>query len=231
MKLPPLKSRTAALLAVLVPLLGVFIYVLLRSGPLAPIPVTVANVEKRSIAPALFGIGTVAARYTYKIGPTVAGRVQRVDVDVGDKVRAGQMLGEIEPVDLDQRILAQAAAARRAASSLLAAQAQLRDASARWSFADKQSQRDAKLLQAHAAGEMEGTTQRPGVRGAAAVWGTAGAALVVARYGDLRIGAEGGGLIEQRRRLRVVQWVVVLLGGRNAVPGTKDGVIDFVAEI
>ena len=43
-----------------------------------------------SITPALFGIGTVEARYTYAIGPTVAGRVKRVDVSVGDRVRAGR---------------------------------------------------------------------------------------------------------------------------------------------
>jgi len=66
-------------LAVLVPLAALFIYVVLRSGPLTPIPVTVCGVETRSITPALFGIGTVEARYTYKIGPTVAGRVKRVD--------------------------------------------------------------------------------------------------------------------------------------------------------
>jgi len=36
--------------------------------------VTVTTAESRSIAPALFGIGTVEARYTYRIGPTIAGR-------------------------------------------------------------------------------------------------------------------------------------------------------------
>jgi multidrug efflux pump subunit AcrA (membrane-fusion protein) len=77
-----------ALLAVLVPLLALLIYVALRAGPLAPIPVTVTTVESCSIAPALFGIGTVEARYTYRIGPTVAGRIKRIDVQVGDRVQA-----------------------------------------------------------------------------------------------------------------------------------------------
>jgi len=54
-------GRTLALIAVLVPLLILFIYVALRSGPLAPIPVTVTTVENRAIAPALFGIGTGAS--------------------------------------------------------------------------------------------------------------------------------------------------------------------------
>ena len=52
MKFLPVNRRMLALL----------IYVALRAGPLVPIPVTVTTVESRSIAPALFGIGTVEAR-------------------------------------------------------------------------------------------------------------------------------------------------------------------------
>jgi multidrug efflux pump subunit AcrA (membrane-fusion protein) len=100
MKRPPLQRRTLALLAVVIPLLGLFAYVGLRSGPLAPVSVTIATVEAGSISPALFGVGTVEARYSYRIGPTFAGRVGRLDVHVGDRVRAGQLLGEMDPVDL-----------------------------------------------------------------------------------------------------------------------------------
>lgn len=38
MKLPSLQRRTLALIAVIVPLLLLFVYVALRSGPLAPWP-------------------------------------------------------------------------------------------------------------------------------------------------------------------------------------------------
>jgi HlyD family secretion protein len=107
-----INRRMWALWAVVIPLVVLLIYVAQRAGPLAPIPVTVTTVESRSIMPALFGIGTVEARYTYRIGPTVAGRVKRVDVQVGDKVQAGQFLGEMDPVDLDERIAAQEAAFR-----------------------------------------------------------------------------------------------------------------------
>ena len=44
MKNLPLQRRTLGLLAVLVPLLALFVYVALRSGPLAPVLVTVATV-------------------------------------------------------------------------------------------------------------------------------------------------------------------------------------------
>ena len=134
------------MLVVLLPLLALFVYVALRSGPLAPVSVTVAKVENHSITPALFGIGTVEARYTYKIGPTFAGRVKRLDVQVGDHVRAGQVLGEMDPVDLDERIRAQEAALKRA-------EAQLSEAQARHVYAQTQAQRYEKLLAARSTSE------------------------------------------------------------------------------
>lgn len=54
----PLKQRTVALLVVLIPLMVLFVYVALRSGPFALVPVTVATVENRSITPSLFGSGS-----------------------------------------------------------------------------------------------------------------------------------------------------------------------------
>lgn len=55
------RLRTLSLLAALLPLLLLFVYVVLRSGPLAPIAVVAATVESRAISPALFGIGNVEA--------------------------------------------------------------------------------------------------------------------------------------------------------------------------
>src|SRR3990172_9241935 len=118
MKRPPLQGRTLALLAVIVPLLALLVYVALRSGPLAPVAVTDATVESRAVTPVLFGIGTVEARYTYRIGPTFAGRVERLDVHVGDRVKAGQVLGEMDPVDLDDRVRSQESAFKRAEAAL-----------------------------------------------------------------------------------------------------------------
>ncbi|MDD4885793.1 MAG: biotin/lipoyl-binding protein, partial [Thiomonas sp.] len=112
MNFSALNRRTLLLLAVLIPLILLLGYVALRTGPLAAVPVTLTTVENRAINPALFGIGTVQARYTYSIGPTVAGRVLRLDVHVGDRVKVGQVLGEMDPVDLDARIRSQQATVR-----------------------------------------------------------------------------------------------------------------------
>lgn len=114
MKILGLQRRTLALFAVILLLLSLFFYVALRSGPLAPLAVTAAPVELRSLAPALFGLGTVQARYTHKIGPVFTGRLKQLTVQVGDFVTAGQLLGLMDSVDLDEKIQAQQAAIRRA---------------------------------------------------------------------------------------------------------------------
>ncbi len=54
-------------------LIAALAFVVMRSGPMAPTRVTVHKAEAASLAPALFGIGTVVARRAYRIGPTAAG--------------------------------------------------------------------------------------------------------------------------------------------------------------
>lgn len=148
-----MRGRTLVLVGASVALLVLFIYGILRLGPLAPVLVTVIEVENQSITPALYGIGTVGAHDTYQIGPISTGKLKRLDVDVGDFVRASQVLGEMDPVDLDDRIAAQRAALQGSQAGLQTAKAQLRDAEARKAFAETQAQRYEQLLQAHATSE------------------------------------------------------------------------------
>ncbi len=213
-------GRTLALAGVLLPLLGLFAYVALRAGPLAPIPVTVATVESRSVAPALFGIGTVEARYTYKIGPTVAGRVKSVAVQVGDRVQAGQVLGEMDPIDLDDRIGALEAVLLRAQANVLAAEAQVQDVSARKRFAETQVLRYEKLLEARSVSEEAVEAKRQENQVADAGLQAARANLNAARQELLRSRSDRDGLIRQRANLRLVAPVAGLVSVRAADPGT-----------
>lgn len=206
MKRLPLQRRTLTLIAVLVPMLALFVYVALRSGPLAPVAVVVAPVENRAIAPALFGVGTVDARYTYKIGPTFAGRVRRLDVHVGDEVKAGQVLGEMDPVDLDDRIRGQDA-------TLLSAQAQLREAQARQAYASSQAQRYQQL----GVGRYVSAEMVSGKRQEAQV---ADAGVSAATQQIARARAERQALTAQRSNLLLVAEVDGIVAARNADPGT-----------
>ncbi len=203
---PRLQRRTLALVAVIVPMVLLFAYVALRSGPLAPVAVTATTVEERAIAPALAGIGTVQARYTYRIGPTYAGRVRRIDVQVGDQVRAGQVLGEMDPVDLDERIAAQEAAIRGAAAAV-------RQAEARQAFASAQAGRYERLLADRLVSEDSVDAKRQ-ERSVA----TAAVAAASADTGRMR--AELEALRAQRGNLRVVAPVDGLVASRDADPGT-----------
>jgi len=212
--------RVVALLAVIVPLLILMVYVALRSGPLAPIPVTATVVAERAITPSLFGIGTVTSRYTYRIGPTAAGRIKQVAVQVGDRVQQGQLLGEMDPVDLDDRIAAQGAALKRAESIIQAAEAQVREASARKAYAENQANRYEQLLQARAVSEETVAAKRQERQVTEAGLAAARANHDAARQELARVRADREGLIQQRANLRLLAPVGGLVAARNADPGT-----------
>jgi RND family efflux transporter MFP subunit len=206
MKPLALKGRTLTIAVVLLPLLLLFVYVAVRSGPLAPVAVTVATVDTRALAPELFGVGTVEARYTHKVGPTVAGRVRRLLVDVGDRVTAGQVMGEMDPVDLDDRVRAQEATYNR--SVVL-----LREAEVRQAYAQAEASRYEQLLAARStSGEI--LAVRVQARQ------IADAALSVAREDVARAGADRDMLLAQRKNLRFVSPVDGVVARRDVDPGT-----------
>ena len=132
--------RVLSVIVVLLPLTLLFVYTAFRAGPLAPVAINVQKVEIASVQPGLFGIGTVAAQNYYHVGPTRAGRVEKMLVDVGDKVTAGQLLAVMDGVDLSARLQAQQAA-------LSQAKAALKEAEAREAYAQQQLKRYRKLHQ------------------------------------------------------------------------------------
>lgn len=206
MKRFPIQKRTIALLVVILPLMAFFVYVALRSGPLAPVAVTATTVETRAITPAVFGIGTVEARYSYKVGPTFAGRIKRLNVDVGDHVQAGQVLGEMDPVDLTERIRAQRAALKRAES-------QLNETKSRYLYAQTQAERYFELMAARATSEEILYTKKHELV-------VAEANVNAARAESVRVGAELAALKAQSDNLTLLAPVDGLVTMRNAEPGT-----------
>ena len=217
MKKWPLQGRTFALLAVIVPLLVLFVYVGIRSGPLAPVSVTVVKVESRAVTPALFGIGTVQARYTYKIGPTFAGRLKRLDVHVGDQVKAGQVFGEMEPVDLEERVRSQDFVVKRA-------EAGLREAQARQAYAQTQAQRYEQLLAVRSTSEEIASGKRQELQ-------LVDAALSAAREDVARARSDREALAAQKNNLRLIAPVDGVVAVRDADPGSTVVAGQSVVEI
>jgi len=220
MKLPSVQRRSLMLLAVAVPIVALFGYVVLRSGPLAPVSVRTAVVENRSISPALFGIGTVEARFSYKIGPTIAARVGAVHVDVGDTVSAGQALAEMDPVDLNDRIASLDAAISRAEASIKAAEAQVEDALARKEYADMQAKRYDALWESQTVSKAAVETKQQDSQVALAALSAAQSNLAAAQQDLRRNRADRDGLVKQRDTLVLLAPVDGVVVARNSESGT-----------
>ncbi len=201
-----MQGRTLALGGMVLALLVVFAFVAVRSGPLAPTAVTLETVEDRAISPAVFGLGTVEPRFSYRIGPTAAGRVNRLLVDVGDRVTAGQLLGDMDPVDLDERIRSQDAILGRS-------RAALEEAQTREQHATSEARRYEQLLAARSTSEeivaaRQETRQR-------AIATLSGAQAEVAR-----VQADRNAISALRQNLQLIAPVDGLVSARDAEPGT-----------
>lgn len=201
-------------------LVAAFVWVVARSGPLAPVRVTVAQVARANLAPLLFGIGVVEARRNYLVGPTSAGRVRKVAVDVGDVVQAGQLLAEMDPVDLDQRLVATSAAANRAKSAVDTAAAQLADSVARREVSAANARRYDDLGKKGfvSSSVTEGKSQE--LKSAEAQFAGAEAALAGARQDLARLNAERDGAQQQRSNLRLLAPADGVVTARDAEPGS-----------
>lgn len=220
MTLPRNRRRALVLAASVTPVLALFVWVAVRSGPLAPVPVTVATVQRSPIEPALHGIGIVEARETHRIGPTAPGRVLRVHVDVGDRVRAGQVLAELEAVDLDARLAAQTAARARAEDAVLAADAQVNDAEARAEYARTQAARYEALAREGVESQEAFDIKRREQRVADAAVVSARASSSAARKEVRRAAADVEGSSRLLANLRLVSPVDGLVTARSADPGS-----------
>jgi HlyD family secretion protein len=219
-KVSAIASRRFVLIGLGILLLVALAYVVLRSGPLAPTRVTVVQAAAGQITPQLFGIGTVEARRSYLIGPTAAGRVRVVAVDVGDTVKAGQWLAEMDPVDLEERTAALDASVARAGSAMVAAEAQRRDAQARRDLAAVNARRYVELGRQNfiSTGAVEARQQEQA--SAEALVAAADANLAAARQDQQRLAAERAGLRQQRANVRLLAPADGIVSGRDAEPGS-----------
>jgi len=220
MKINPALSRRIGLGLLGALLLGGLVFVVMRSGPLAPTRVTVHKAESAVVSPALFGIGTVEARRAYLIGPTTAGRVLRVLVDVGDTVKSGQLLAEMDPVDIDERVAALDASIARAGSAAVAVEAQRKDAVAKRELAAINARRYVDLAEKNfiSSGALESRLQEQtsadaGVSGA-------DANIAAARHDMQRLAAERAGLRQQRDNVRLLAPADGMVISRDSEPGS-----------
>ncbi|MDZ4239656.1 MAG: efflux RND transporter periplasmic adaptor subunit [Hydrogenophaga sp.] len=220
MTMKPHNTRRLLLGGLALALVAALAYVALRTGPLAPIKVQVTTVKTGRVAPEIFGSGQVETQRSWMVGPTVAGRVRAVQVDVGDTVQPGQPLADMDPVDLDQRLAALDASMARAQSARQAAAAQLADAQARRALAANNLQRNQDLARQAfiSAGALEARVQE--VASADAGVQAAQANLNGSAQDAARLQAERAALAQQRGNLKLVAPALAVVTTREAEAGS-----------
>ncbi len=218
MRRPPTRAFAIALAAVAA--LGGMAWAIATQGPLAPVRVTVVTAAETPVAVSLFGIGTVEARRSYVIGPTAAGRVARVLVDQGDRVAAGQLLAEMDPVDMGERLEAGRAGAERARQLASSAEAGLAEAASRARLAQASAERYADLRRRNFVSEEAVDAKAHEANAAAASLAAARAALAAARDEARRADADLAGTAKTRANLRMTSPVDGVVAARLAEPGS-----------
>ena len=222
MKLVALKPGKRTLLLALGALafIAAFFWLLTTRGPLAPVGVEIASVTRTDLSPAVYGIGTVEARRAYAVGPTQAGRLLRVWVDQGDRVRAGQLLAEIDPVDLLQRGEAAASAAARARQTAQAAQAQVAEAASRVRLAQANHARYQALAKQGFVAQEMADSRRNEAAAAEAALAAARANASGAQRDISRAEAESRGIQQVSNNLKLLSPINGVVTAREAEPGT-----------
>ena len=213
-------GRKTALIVAGVAVAALIGWLVASQGPLAPIKVTVAKVEQGALVASTFGIGTVEARRSYALGPTLASRVARVLVDQGDAVKAGQLLAELDPVDLEDRLASGRLAAERAASTIRAAEAQLAEAQSRAQLALSAARRSGELRAKGFVSQEATDAKNHEANAAKAAADGAAAQLAAARRDHERVLADVAGVGKVRAQARLVSPVDGVVSARLVEPGT-----------
>lgn len=200
--------------------LAAFFWLVTTRGPLAPLNIETSKAVMTDLKPTVFGVGVVDARLAYSVGPVAPGRVLRVLVDQGESVKAGQLLAEMDPVDLDQRVQAAESSGSRSRKSVQLVEAQIAEAESRVKFVRMNRDRDQKLFAQNVLSQQALDNSNNEVERAEAGLASARAAAAVARQDVGRIDAESQGVGTLRDSLRLVSPVDGVVVSREVEPGT-----------
>lgn len=213
--------RRARIVLPLLALAGGLLWVALRAGPMAPVVVNAVAAGPRAIAPALSGSGEIDVREHQRIGSRVGGRLLAVYVDVGQMVVAGQVLAELDPVELNARLEAQQSALQRSAQQVTLVRAQLRQAQARAQFAETHQRRYSAMLERGLVSREAAEESQQSALVSAAEVGVAEAAVGQAVAERQRTRSDLSALQAQRADLRMAAHAAGMVLARYVDPGSQ----------
>ena len=115
-----------------------------------PVAVHIARVE-RDVPVQVFGLGTVEARVTSKVGFKVSGVLVELKADVGDRVAKGAVLARLDDREQRAQFARAKAAIEQTEANLQRAKASVEKAQANYDNATRISGRQQRLLQTNSA--------------------------------------------------------------------------------
>lgn len=200
--------------------LSVFSWVIFTQGPLAPVKVTVEKVEIGNLSNSVFGIGTLRARYSYNLGPTMTSRIKSVLVDQGEEVVEGQVLAEMDPVDLDDKLASSQRVVGKAANAIQVAEAQVSEAQSRLKTLTATAARYQQLREGGFVSQEMFDAKQHEKNAATSTLAAAVANLAIARDEHARAKADALGISKARSQTRLISPIKGVISVRLAEPGS-----------
>jgi HlyD family secretion protein len=145
-----------------------------------PVNVQVSHLES-NVTVQVFGLGTVEARVTSKIGFKVSGVLVDLRADVGDRVAKGAVLARLDDREQAARVGRAKAATEQAEANLQKAQANVQKAQANFANAKNISERRQQLVQSNTTSVESAETAKTAQDAAAADVNLATSDVAVAR--------------------------------------------------
>jgi len=198
----------------------VFAWVVMTQGPLAPVKVTAEKLQAGNLSSGVFGVGTLQARYSYNLAPTMTSRVKSVLVDQGDQVVAGQVLAAMDPVDLDEKLAGSQRIVGKAANSILAMEAQLSEAQSRLNTLSATFTRYQELRASGFISQEMFDAKQHDRNAAAAALTAAAANLAAAREDHARAQADVRGVGKLQAQTRLISPISGVVIARLVEPGS-----------
>jgi len=194
--------------------------VLYSNGVVGPQKVVTAQVETGTLKPTVFGIGTVQAKKNYNIGPTQTSRIVKLNVDQGDVVKAGQVIGEVDPVDLEETITSSNAAVVSSRHDAETARAKIQDARSQNQLAQAEAARYEKLYESGAISKELLESKQNDAEVSEAALASALSALQSAQSKVDQTSADYRGKIAQKRNYLLISPVDGVVVSRQAETGS-----------
>ncbi len=215
-----MSGQNIKFLAIGLGLLAIFGWVVLTQGSLAPVKVTVEQVRIGNLSNAVFGIGTVKARRSYILASTATSRVKSVLVDQGDEVVAGQVLAEMDPVDLDDKLASSQRVVEKTASAIQAVEAQVSEAQSRLKTVTATATRYQELREGGFVSQEMFDAKWHEKNASASALAAASANLAIARDEHARAQSDARGIGKARAQTRLISPINGVVAVRLAEPGS-----------